>query len=263
MAKAKTRHGSGSHLSEWVGTGKKMLTSEVPTVRSVLRQGILLKEEALLEQDVKVNLYLVDELVKDLAPLVQEQWRKSNVKFCPPVTVSDKAIKDRLKRIWTKATDIAGGRAGIKAKTAFEKQLDKLFDICICKCKITLCGEEESPCKDGCTKGAHIMCSCPLAVKVPVLELQWLHSQRQKIGEKSSFSVEGDDKMETKRQIKADKRRAAEEESLEKKKIKQIEEEAELRRIKACSEEDEASEEETEQIEMDNLELESPQEKAM
>ena len=43
--------------------GEALLTSEVPTVRSILRQRIQLKEEALLLQDVKRNLYPVGELV--------------------------------------------------------------------------------------------------------------------------------------------------------------------------------------------------------
>ena len=81
MAKPRTRKGSSTHLSEWIGCGVKLLATEVPTVRSVLRQGILLQEEALLEHELRRNLYPVGDSVKDLAPLILEQWRKSNSKF--------------------------------------------------------------------------------------------------------------------------------------------------------------------------------------
>ena len=38
----KTRNTSGSKLAEYLGTGKELLTSEVPTLRAALRQALLI-----------------------------------------------------------------------------------------------------------------------------------------------------------------------------------------------------------------------------
>ena len=42
---AKTRQKSGTHMSDFFGTGKEILVSELPTVRDVLRYGISLREQ--------------------------------------------------------------------------------------------------------------------------------------------------------------------------------------------------------------------------
>ena len=49
----RTRHQSGSKLTELVGPGKDFIPSEVPTLRAVIQQGILIKEELLAKQDKK------------------------------------------------------------------------------------------------------------------------------------------------------------------------------------------------------------------
>ena len=41
----KTRNGSGTKLSEYPGGVKNFLISEIPTLRDVLRKGVLLQEE--------------------------------------------------------------------------------------------------------------------------------------------------------------------------------------------------------------------------
>merc|ERR1712129_410117 len=49
----RTRHQSGSKLTELMGPGKEFIQSEVPTLRAVIQQGILIKEELLVRQDKK------------------------------------------------------------------------------------------------------------------------------------------------------------------------------------------------------------------
>ena len=67
---ARTRHKSSSHMSNYVGTGKELPPSELPTVRDLLRYGVMLKE--LSEQD-KRN-YVVDQLVGDMVVALKERW---------------------------------------------------------------------------------------------------------------------------------------------------------------------------------------------
>ena len=47
----RTRHKSGTHMSEFLGTGKGLLVSDLPTLRDVLRCGILLWEQH--DEDLK------------------------------------------------------------------------------------------------------------------------------------------------------------------------------------------------------------------
>ena len=46
----KTRHKSGSKLEQILGKGTALLPDELPTLRSVLRQGLLYKEERVLQE---------------------------------------------------------------------------------------------------------------------------------------------------------------------------------------------------------------------
>ena len=96
-----------------------------------------------------------------------------------------------------------------------EAMLDKLLEVTKCSHKILLCSETGSGClgEKDCKLKAHINCDCPLESKVPVMELRWLAAQRAKTGEKSGMMMLGVDKVETARQEKAAKRKAAEEEA--------------------------------------------------
>ena len=77
-----------------------------------------------------------------------------------------------------------------------------------------MCSDQNSGCenKKDCKIKTHISCDCPLPAKVPKLELEWLYHQRNKIGEKSAMMIVGGDEKETKRQVKAEKRKQYEEE---------------------------------------------------
>ena len=63
----KTRHSSGTKLIEYLGTGKDFLSSELPTLRDVLRLGIKYQEEKLCVEETTRFNYPVKELAKDLA----------------------------------------------------------------------------------------------------------------------------------------------------------------------------------------------------
>ena len=72
MASVKTRHSSGSKLSEYIGSGKDLLPSELPTLRALLRNGI--QKEKL----VNSNFYPLSELALDIAKASEAQWIKAN-----------------------------------------------------------------------------------------------------------------------------------------------------------------------------------------
>ena len=66
----KTRHQSGSKLQDYVGPGKEMDTTEVPTLRSVIQKGILIKKVAIIEEEKGKFTVPVGDVIRQLAPLV-------------------------------------------------------------------------------------------------------------------------------------------------------------------------------------------------
>ena len=90
----KTRKTSGTHtrISDYLGPGKALMASELPTLRSILRQGILFKEEKIMEESTRAGgrggrayTYPQMDLVRDMTEAVKVQWLKANADFKPPV----------------------------------------------------------------------------------------------------------------------------------------------------------------------------------
>ena len=69
MSLKKTSNTS-AHLSKFVGRGKQLLPSELPTARDILRCGIFLRETS----DQNKRDYTVDKLVTDMTPTLSSQW---------------------------------------------------------------------------------------------------------------------------------------------------------------------------------------------
>ena len=153
-----------------------------------------------------------------LADLLLKQWSQSNALFMTPVVISQKTLSDKILTAWIKFRDISN-RKETKEKIIklWKGKLDKLLDITKCRCKILLCTDENSPCKElkKCVAGVHISCSCSKDIKVAQLDLLWLRSQRDKVGEKSGYQMYQIDKVETERQLKAGKRKITDIASLE------------------------------------------------
>ena len=84
------------------------------------------------------------------------------------------------------------------------KIFDKLFDIVQCSHQIFLCDEMGANCNDPttCTLMVHIQCTCPKEKNVPQEELQWLRSQRVKVGERAGMPMVVVDKVATKKHEK-------------------------------------------------------------
>ena len=89
VSKVKTRHQSGNQkLREYVGNGKELDISEVPTLRAVIQKGLLIKENLLMESDnLRRHDISLSEVANKVAPVIIGQWLKSNAKFVPPVVL--------------------------------------------------------------------------------------------------------------------------------------------------------------------------------
>ena len=215
-SKPRTRHDSSNKISDLVGKGKEFDLSEVPSVRAVIQRGILIKEKLIIEQEVAPSEIKVGEIARQLAPLILDQWHKSNAKFCPPVIIQEKSLVNKIERLWKRVEDVAWGRVKKKEREKVIDMLDRLLDITTCPHPILLCEDTGSDCKKGkkdCKVQAHIQCTCLLPSKVPVMELRWLAIQRAKRGEKSNMMMGSNDKKESERQQKAAKRKTEEEEA--------------------------------------------------
>ena len=261
-ANVRTRHASDTRLTGYLGVGKELSGSELPTLRSVLRQGLHFQEERVLQDNSHPNttmhtVYTVQELTVKMAQALTAQWKRANVAFHPPVTITDEAIKKKLNLAWETAMKIAKKKSNKVQKETFESKLDKLVDITWCRCKITSCEELDcsksckkcSPCgrcgdckkcKDciECSQGAHIDCTCVKELKLPLLELKFLETERLKIGEQGSMMISGIvDMVEQVKQVKKLSRKEQVESRVDEKTAKEQRESQELNERSAREEE--------------------------
>ena len=187
-SKPRTRHSSDCKMSAFVGAGKEFSLADVPTNRAVIRRGILLKEQN-IQDGIDARHYPAYAIARDLAPILESQWLKANAKFVYPVILSRQRIEEKILALWKKVYDVALGRGKAADRAKVEEGLDKLMDIVYCKCTIIMCQEPRSICPKPtkCKLKAHALCSCAKEWKVPVLDLLWLRSQREKLGEKAGM----------------------------------------------------------------------------
>lgn len=184
---SKTRHSSGPKISEFLGGGKPLLPTELPTVRACMKAALHLQEEKFLVQEVNRKDYTVHQRMEDWLPLLKIQWEKANCQLKQSVLFQDKTIVQKLENYWGKVSDITNGRLNNKKKKEeFMLELEKLLDLTRCRCVIKSC--EEANC-DGCKQGALITCNCIKEVKLPKIELFFIREQRNKVGDLSSVQI--------------------------------------------------------------------------
>ena len=92
----KTRSGTMTNLSSMIGPGKDFVPSEVPTLRSVIRKGILIQEEN-IHNDIGRNITPIADISTTLASLVIQQWQKSNPNFKEPIIVTKKYLSKFIR----------------------------------------------------------------------------------------------------------------------------------------------------------------------
>ena len=153
-------------------------------------------------------------LVNEIYLVLTQQWAKAG--FDSEAILSELYIKSNIKCLWQEGMKISTGRVKIEAKNNFMKKLDKVFDISFCKCKIELCPEKKCTCKDN----VHIKCVCPKERKLPVLELRFLKSQRDKVGSIGQLQIGNPDIPVTKKQQEALERKEKDKICEEKRKVR-------------------------------------------
>ena len=134
----KTRKSLSNKLADLIGGPKEFISTELPTYRTVLQQGIFLKDKNEIEEEISRCNYSNHELAKDLSGLILSQWHRSNSKFKPPVIIQEASLVQKIERLWGKASKVALNKCKKNEKNSFENDLDKLFDLTTCPHKITL-----------------------------------------------------------------------------------------------------------------------------
>ena len=85
-----------SSLTEYLGTGREMLESELPTLRAALREAVLIREQRSIQTGKDIRSISMTEVMDTVGTSVQRLWLKSNSQFMPPLTVEDKSVKKKL-----------------------------------------------------------------------------------------------------------------------------------------------------------------------
>lgn len=181
----KTRQGILTHMRTFIGSGKPLMVSELPTLRDVLRYGLFLREQKF----ESIRSYTVIKLAQDVYPTVIHCWRNVNPLFVPPILNTRSTILKKIQKNWHLATKLSHPTQGKSSeREVFIQSLDRLFDILSCQCNIFGCIEFKCV-ATACQYGVHAVCSCLKATKIPNEELQYVKSQREKVGTFSTLQL--------------------------------------------------------------------------
>ena len=94
----------------YLGSGRHLLPSEVPTLRACLRQAIFFQEEKVLSSEVNRRNYPVKDMMNDVTEKIYIQWQKYNVQFEDPVVIKKISVVKRLIEAWYKFSNIEWGK---------------------------------------------------------------------------------------------------------------------------------------------------------
>ena len=205
-----TRSAAESNMFKLIGKPADLPLADLPTRRNVIQKMLELR----LTDSRIVNHIPILELAWKVAKLIKAKWLEINHKM-EKVMVETKEVARKIFVLWGKVDFVASGgkkkkhkkkkkkrEQGREEAKEFIESLDKLFDICSCHCPIFMCGIETA-CASNCQEKAHIKCSCPIGFKIPLLELEFMHDQRSKIGVHGKFQIGLKDAVESARQEKA------------------------------------------------------------
>ena len=146
--------------TEVIGPSKALPTADLPTLRDVLQQVLLLKESRPTKEK-SISVF------EDVTSMVVEKWRHASIRLVQPETrISNPSIHQKIERSWERITSYRGKKKGRGRSKGddFHAKLDKLFSILICHCPFISC--EVAKCQEQDCAKAHISCTCPLAHKV-------------------------------------------------------------------------------------------------
>ena len=105
---SRTRNKSGCHLSGYLGVGRELVKSELPTLWDLLRYGLLQRE---MSTEDKRNIP-VEDLVQVMFNALIKQWETANSKFKLPVINHELTIKKKIQVLWEQAINSQGQGEG-------------------------------------------------------------------------------------------------------------------------------------------------------
>ena len=88
----KTRNINKTSITEFIGTGKEFLLTELPTYRDILRYANLLREQS----NKNSRIFLIKDMAKQVANHLITNWQKANANFKAAITNSDKTIVKKI-----------------------------------------------------------------------------------------------------------------------------------------------------------------------
>ena len=105
--------------------------------------------------------------------------------------LEEKVAKQKIHRLLANAYDYNNKHLTVVQRKNLEAKLDKLFDLAACKCKLPIrpCNDRTVKCKESNCDAEHIVCECPLDIKVPQPDREYLKDQRAKKGPKGKFQL--------------------------------------------------------------------------
>ena len=129
-------------MEEYLGVAKDFLQTEVPTLRDCLRLALFLQKRNFIELE-KGKTTKIKEIIEEVVTRIFKQWQLANVLFKPPVTQTPWTVHQKIQNMWNKISDIVWHRTrvSLKQRDELETKLDKLLDIVICKCPISICSK--------------------------------------------------------------------------------------------------------------------------
>ena len=101
-------------ITEFIGTRKELLLTELPTYRDILRYTVLLRE-----QSNKNSIFLIRDMAKQVANRVITNWQKANANFKAPIINSDKTIVEKIIKACKVASLISMNKKNKENKDKF------------------------------------------------------------------------------------------------------------------------------------------------
>ena len=114
---------------------------------------------------------------KKIVPIIRRKWEEVNP--CLKLIQSESVI-NKIVKLEETANQIKMKKISAKKRDFFMDNMDKLFDILVCKCPFVEC--VPSSCGPIPCAVPHNKCDCERHLKIPNIELVFIKDQRNKIG---------------------------------------------------------------------------------
>lgn len=161
---------------------EKFPESYLPSNREIVQYYYLLKQ-----RNTKIE---VTDAVDDIVSHLLELWKKVNPRI---KVIKPDDIKRRVNSLITKVNK-ENAKKNRKPETAYlNKIIDNLCDISLCSCVLPIlkCEDFLVQCQNPTDKCVHRNCLCES--KIPVKDRNYLYDQRNKIGTKGTYQIQGRD----------------------------------------------------------------------